>query len=165
MIAPVLGLTVAVPLSGPDRIVTVVGSRLPSTSESLSATSMVTGVSSGVAVGSLLAVGASLIAVTSVALVARPTPALRVSVLDIGQGDAILLESDDGTRLLVDGGPDPDLLVRRLDERIPAWDRHIDLALLTTGIKDTGVNIGAGHYGAFNLVESLLESWRHDGHR
>ena len=55
-----------------------------------------------------------------------------MSVLDIGQGDAILLEaSDGGTRLLVDGGPDPDLLVRRLDERIPVWDRHIDLALLT----------------------------------
>ena len=73
----------------------------------------------------------ALVAATSVALVARPTPALQVSVLDIGQGDAILLEAGDGTRLLVDGGPDPDLLVRRLDERIPAWDRHIDLALLT----------------------------------
>ena len=64
-------------------------------------------------------------------LVARPLPGLEVSILDIGQGDAILLQASDGSRMLVDGGPDPDLLVRRLDERIPAWDRHIDLALMT----------------------------------
>ncbi len=64
-------------------------------------------------------------------LVARPDALLRVTVLDIGQGDAILVEAADSGRLLVDGGPDPDLLVRRLDERIPIWDRHIDLVVLT----------------------------------
>ena len=36
-----------------------------------------------------------------------------------------------GSRMLIDGGPDPDLLVRRLDERIPVWDRSIDLVVLT----------------------------------
>jgi len=72
-----------------------------------------------------------LVSVVSIVLIARPVPELRISVLDIGQGDAILLEASDGTRVLVDGGPDPDLLVRRLDERIPAWDRHIDLAVMT----------------------------------
>jgi competence protein ComEC len=64
-------------------------------------------------------------------LVARPHGQLQVTVLDVGQGDAILVEASDGGRLLVDGGPDPDLLVRRLDERIPIWDRHIDLVVLT----------------------------------
>jgi competence protein ComEC len=64
-------------------------------------------------------------------LAARPLARLQVSVLDIGQGDAILLETSDGRRLLVDGGPDPDLLVQRLDERVPVWDRHIDLVVLT----------------------------------
>jgi competence protein ComEC len=74
---------------------------------------------------------ASLVVVAvSVVLVARPAPGLQLTVLDVGQGDAILLESH-GQRLLVDGGPDPDLLVRRLDERIPVWDRHIELVLLT----------------------------------
>ena len=68
---------------------------------------------------------------TSVALVTRPGGALRVAVLDVGQGDAILLEAADGTRVLVDGGGDPDLLIRRLDERIPIWDRRIDVAVLT----------------------------------
>ncbi len=72
-----------------------------------------------------------LVAVVSVVLVARPLPGLQVSVLDVGQGDAILLQASDGSRMLVDGGPDPDLLVRRLDERIPIWDRSIDLVVLT----------------------------------
>jgi competence protein ComEC len=72
-----------------------------------------------------------LVTAVSVVLIARPLPGLQVSVLDVGQGDAILLQASDGSRMLVDGGPDPDLLVRRLDERIPVWDRSIDLVVLT----------------------------------
>ncbi|MFV2064326.1 MAG: DNA internalization-related competence protein ComEC/Rec2, partial [Chloroflexota bacterium] len=72
-----------------------------------------------------------LVAGTSVVLITRPSDPLRITVFDIGQGDAILLEAGDGSRMLIDGGPDPDLLVRRLDERIPIWDRRIDLVLLT----------------------------------
>ena len=81
----------------------------------------------------LTAIGAGglLLAVLATILVARQGVLLRVSVLDIGQGDAILVEASGGQRMLVDGGPDPDLLVRRLDERIPLWDRHIDLVVLT----------------------------------
>ena len=56
---------------------------------------------------------------------------LRMTVLDVGQGDAILLEGARGARVLVDGGPDPDRLAVVLDERIPAWDRRIDLVVLT----------------------------------
>ena len=73
----------------------------------------------------------AVIGATTVALVTRPGGALLVSVLDVGQGDAILVEADDGTRVLVDGGGDPDVLVRRLDERVPIWDRRIDVVLLT----------------------------------
>jgi competence protein ComEC len=75
--------------------------------------------------------GVVVLGATSVALVTRPGGAVVVSVLDVGQGDAILLEADEGTRVLVDGGGDPDLLVRRLDERIPIWDRRIDVVLVT----------------------------------
>jgi competence protein ComEC len=78
-----------------------------------------------------VALVALLMSLPVLVVVARPPAALRVTVLDVGQGDAILLEGIEGGRLLVDGGPDPDLLVRRLDERIPAWDRRIDLAVLT----------------------------------
>ncbi len=78
-----------------------------------------------------VALSTILVAAVSVVLIARPLPGLQVSVLDIGQGDAILLQASDGSRMLVDGGPDPDLLVRRLDEQIPIWDRSIDLVVLT----------------------------------
>lgn len=62
---------------------------------------------------------------------ARPDGRLHVTVLDIGQGDAILLQGPNGGRMLIDTGPDPDLLLTLLDERLPAWDRRLDLVVLT----------------------------------
>ena len=56
---------------------------------------------------------------------------LRATVLDVGQGDAILIEGDRGARLLVDGGPDPDRLMALLDAHFPPWDRRLDLLVLT----------------------------------
>ena len=76
-------------------------------------------------------IGAVLVVSLWLAVASGPAAPLRISVLDVGQGDAILVEAADGSRLLVDGGADPDLLVRRLDERIPIWDRRIDLVVLT----------------------------------
>ena len=54
-----------------------------------------------------------------------------MTVLDVGQGDAILVEGGRGGRMLVDGGPDPDRLLIALDARLPPWDRRIDLLVLT----------------------------------
>ena len=67
----------------------------------------------------------------AIAVVERPPGVTTVTVLDVGQGDGILVESADGQRLLVDGGPDPTGLVRTLDERLPPWDRRIDILVLT----------------------------------
>ena len=55
----------------------------------------------------------------------------RLTVLDVGQGDSILLETRTGARMLVDGGPDPDRVLLALDERIPPWDRRLDVLVLT----------------------------------
>jgi competence protein ComEC len=55
----------------------------------------------------------------------------RIVVLDVGQGDAILVEDGHGGRILVDGGPDPDRLVAALDARVPPWDRRIDAVIVT----------------------------------
>jgi competence protein ComEC len=66
-----------------------------------------------------------------VAAANRPDGRVRVTVLDVGQGDAILIEGGRGGRLLVDGGPDPDRLLLALDARLPPWDRRIDLLVLT----------------------------------
>jgi competence protein ComEC len=60
-----------------------------------------------------------------------PDGRLHVDVLDIGQGDAVLVTAPDGATLLVDGGPDPDLTLRRLGEVRPWWRRDITAVLLT----------------------------------
>ena len=79
------------------------------------------------------AIGALLIsvAVAGAVVVVRPTAVARVTILDVGQGDAILVEGARGGRLLVDGGPDPDRLLVALDRRIPPWDRRIDVVILS----------------------------------
>ena len=57
---------------------------------------------------------------------AAPRGELRIAVLDVGQGDAILVEYR-GKRMLIDGGPDPARLSTELDRLIPSWDRKIDV--------------------------------------
>lgn len=71
------------------------------------------------------------VAVTGAVVAVRPVAVARVTILDVGQGDAILIEGARGGRLLVDGGPDPDRLLVALDRRIPPWDRRIDAVILS----------------------------------
>ena len=71
------------------------------------------------------------VAVAGGVVAARPAAIARVSILDVGQGDAILVEGSRGGRLLIDGGPDPDRLLVALDRRIPPWDRRIDAVILS----------------------------------
>jgi competence protein ComEC len=56
---------------------------------------------------------------------------LTVEVLDVGQGDAILIETPDGQHILVDGGASGLALEQRLGEELPFWERTIDLVALT----------------------------------
>ena len=71
------------------------------------------------------------VACTSAIAASRPPGVARLSVLDVGQGDAILVEGSQGGRLLIDGGPDPDRLLVELDRLIPPWDRRIDVVILS----------------------------------
>jgi competence protein ComEC len=76
-----------------------------------------------------LAIGlAMLIAISALTSLssAAPRGSLRITTLDVGQGDAILVEVS-GRRMLIDGGPDPARLSTELDQIIPAWDRRIDV--------------------------------------
>jgi competence protein ComEC len=80
-----------------------------------------------------LAVLSLAIAVGALGLAAahRVDGSTRITVLDVGQGDSILVEGGRGARMLIDGGPDPDRLLIELDRRLPPWDRRIDIVILT----------------------------------
>ncbi|MBI4449845.1 MBL fold metallo-hydrolase [Candidatus Uhrbacteria bacterium] len=67
-------------------------------------------------------------------MVARTRPsatnaAVRMSVLDVGQGDALLLDGPGDAEILIDGGSTPDLA--RTLRRLLGDDRTIDLIVLT----------------------------------
>ena len=79
-----------------------------------------------------LPIAAALLAtLITITVATRPDGALHVTVLDIGQGDAILVEAPGGATALIDGGPDPDLTLRRLGANLPFAGRRIDLLVLT----------------------------------
>lgn len=59
-----------------------------------------------------------------------PQGDLRVVLLDVGQGDAILITTPGRQQVLVDGGPDLTVL-ERLGEEMPFFDRRIELMILS----------------------------------
>src|SRR3569832_1369499 len=56
---------------------------------------------------------------------------LTVSFLDIGQGDAIFIDSPSGEQALIDGGPPGGGILTRLADVMPWYDRSIDLIIPT----------------------------------
>lgn len=78
-------------------------------------------------------------AVTVIVLVwglTQPDGRLHVVFLDVGQGDAIFIQTPGGRQLLVDGGREPTLLNTHLGRQMPFWDRAIDLVVATHGDTD-----------------------------
>lgn len=60
---------------------------------------------------------------------------LEVNFFNVGQGDAILIETPQRHQILIDGGPNPKIL-EKLAKEIPFWKRTIDLIILTHPEKD-----------------------------
>ena len=52
-------------------------------------------------------------------------------VLDVGEGQAVLLTGPAG-RVLVDGGPSPARLAAALGEQLPPWDNHLAALVITS---------------------------------
>jgi len=55
---------------------------------------------------------------------------LEVTFFDVGQGEAIFIETPSRHQILIDGGPSS-LILEKLSESLPFWDRTIDLIVLT----------------------------------
>ena len=63
--------------------------------------------------------------------VTRPDGRLHLYLLDIGQGDAILVVTPGGRQVLIDGGPDPAATLAALGPRLPPGDRTLDAVIAT----------------------------------
>lgn len=68
-------------------------------------------------------------------IVAPEEKFLTVAFLDVGQGDAIFIESPSGVQVLIDGGPNASVL-RELGKQMSFFDREIDLVIATHPDKD-----------------------------
>lgn len=60
---------------------------------------------------------------------------LQVTFFDVGQGDAIFIETPKRHQILIDGGPDSGIL-EKLAKEMPFWDNTLDLMILTHPEKD-----------------------------
>jgi len=65
------------------------------------------------------------------AVITMPDGNLHVSFLNVGQGDAILIQTPNHQNILIDGGPDPQKINLELSKKLPFWDRTIDLMIST----------------------------------
>ncbi|MEK7627827.1 MAG: MBL fold metallo-hydrolase [Patescibacteria group bacterium] len=80
---------------------------------------------------------------------------LRVSFLDVGQGDAIFIESPTGYQVLIDGGRDRSVL-RELSREMHWYDRSIDLVIATHPDSDhiSGLNDILDRYRVAEIFDS-----------
>ncbi|OGO19462.1 MAG: DNA internalization-related competence protein ComEC/Rec2 [Chloroflexi bacterium RBG_16_50_9] len=74
-----------------------------------------------------LAIIAVLISYTAATM---PDGNLRVSFLDVGEGDAILIQKG-SQQVIIDGGSSPQAISLALSGKMPFWDRAIELVVLT----------------------------------
>ena len=55
---------------------------------------------------------------------------LEITFFDVGQGDAVFIETPKRSQILIDGGPSS-IILEKLNKEMPFWDRTIDLVILT----------------------------------
>ncbi len=84
---------------------------------------------------------------------------LTVAFLDVGQGDAIFIETPDGVQMLIDGGANNSVL-RELAKQMPISDKSIDVVLATHPDKDHigGLVDVLERYNVSNIIRTNNES-------
>jgi competence protein ComEC len=87
-----------------------------------------------------------------------PDGVLHVTFLDVGQGDAIFVETPGGVQILIDGGPEGSALLSELGCHMPFWDRTLNLVVLTHPDADhlSGLIPALERYGVRAVVARAL---------
>ena len=92
----------------------------------------------GVAIPVIAFLGISAVFVWRMALSA-PDGLLHLTVLDVGSGDAILVQTPGGRNVLINGGPSASLLSDGLGRRLPPFDKQLDwLVVASPQAEQTG---------------------------
>lgn len=79
----------------------------------------------------LLAGGAMVAVLVWVAALNQPDGRLHVWFLDVGHGHAVLIQTPQGSQILVDGGPNPSQLRQAVGDALPFWDNALDVVIMT----------------------------------
>src|SRR5687768_72141 len=89
-----------------------------------------------------------------------PDGRLHMWVLDVGQGDAIMIRTPGGHTALIDGGPGATPLLTALGRNLPFWQHQIDLVILTHPHDDhlLGFVELAGRYSIGQVVQTPFTS-------
>jgi beta-lactamase superfamily II metal-dependent hydrolase len=82
---------------------------------------------------------------------------LRISFLDVGQGDAILIKTPSGHDMLIDGGGG-NVVLEKLSHTLSYFDKHLDIVVETHPDADhvTGLIPVLGKYDVDTIVTSPL---------
>jgi competence protein ComEC len=88
-------------------------------------------------------------------VVHRPDGKLHITVLDVGSGESVLIQSPTGRFALINGGPSPIALSEALGRRLPVLRRHLDW-LVVGGTRDDQVAGLSGITERFSIGSVLL---------
>jgi|SRR3989344_2340532 len=85
---------------------------------------------------------------------------LKVTFFDVGQGDAIFIETPQGHQILIDGGPVRQLAAEKVGKALPFWDKSLDLVVLTHPDADhiTGLVGALERYAIGNVLWTGVEA-------
>ncbi len=79
-----------------------------------------------------IAVAGALTAILAIAWAnSQPDRLLHVAFFDVGQGDAIFIETPTGRQVLIDGGGYASIVNSHLGEYLAFWDKQLDLIIAT----------------------------------